>query len=192
MLTRHKSAACVTARIERTGPISKRFAASCAARARTPILMRQRTLPSAWEISICAPARTGRKSKCCSLTGISSGEHKTGTRSVSARPVRLSTGVGQGQEFGQCKSCLDFWQLYTRSYKESIGIYPSSEGSSSLPSNSSVTTMFIVGIHGIGVSLIPKSSFDSVLGTRFAIPYPPHKVQLDEGLGHDECQSERI
>jgi hypothetical protein len=28
-----------------------------------------------------------------------------------ARPVRSSTGVGQGQEFGQCHHCLDFWQL---------------------------------------------------------------------------------
>src|SRR5260221_4537774 len=62
-----------------------------------------------WGDDELAPARTGKRSKPCSYSDMRNGRHKTVGRSPTARPVRSSTGVGEGQGVRQCNTCLDFW-----------------------------------------------------------------------------------
>ena len=91
-----KSAACATIQIVQIGPTSERFVVSCAVTPCTPISTLLSMWRDAWGIPHYRHARTGKQSKPYSRSGIKHGRRKTGTRSVSARPVRSSTGVGQG------------------------------------------------------------------------------------------------
>ena len=103
-----RRAACVTIQIEPTDPTSKRFAAWSVATARMPISTHRSTSNTAGEIANYAPARTGKQSKPCCCGDIRHGSSNTVGRSPTARPVRSSTGVGQGEESRQCDRCLDF------------------------------------------------------------------------------------
>ena len=106
----------VTIRTELTDQTSKRFAAESVATARTPISTPPLTSNTDGEIPNYAPARTGRKSKYCFCSDIWYGRSNTVGRSPTARLVRSSTGVGQGEEFGQMSDLSRFLATISQSH----------------------------------------------------------------------------
>jgi hypothetical protein len=103
-----RNAVSVTIQTEPTDQTNKRFAVRSVATACTPISTPPATSSTAGEIANYAPARTGKQSKPCCCSDIRNGSSNTVGRSPTARPVRSSTGVGQGEESRQCDRCLDF------------------------------------------------------------------------------------
>ena len=106
----------VTIRTELTDQTSKRFSAESVATARTPISTPPLTSNTDGEIPNYAPARTGRKSKYCFSSDIWYGRSNTVGRSPTARLVRSSTGVGQGEEFGQVSYLSRFLATISQSH----------------------------------------------------------------------------